>query len=314
MANSGKLARETLKVDPVNDGRHVLPDVAMARESSPYLVYLPDEKIGAFTYTWVNKDGVAGAALAIFGPGVGDKPIEQWISDVQVPADMDWNDWKVGAYWMSQDLKFDRASVKWETPEASLAFEYKAFHPPYAYGSHAGGCPSYTATNRIEQSGSIKGQFTLGDRVIPFDTVGHRDHSWGTRDWGAFQAYNWFQGQTTDGVSVHWWRFWALGKEHLRGYVFKDGLLAEVTEVKNDIVLDDVLWHQTLTATILDEAGRTTTVTADFASHYTLIPSDTLHLREGAGRATYDGKPGVGWLEMAWPPAYLAYVAANGPY
>lgn len=308
------LARPGLIVDFKHDNRHNLPDVPSARESSPYLIHLPDEGIAAFTYTWVNKAGKGGAALAIFGPGVGSLPIEQRVADRPVPADMDWSAWQVGNFSMRQDLAFGHADLAWTSEAATIEFAFDAFHPPYAYGSHRDGCPSYAALDRIEQSGRVAGNLRIADRTIAFDTVGHRDHSWGTRDWGAFQHYNWFQGQSANGVSVHWWRFWALGREHLRGYVFKDQLLAEVTEVRSELRFDDQLWQQTLVATVSDEAGRDTEVCANFYAHYTLIPDTRLNLREGAARATFDGKPGLGWLEVAWPPAYLEHVAKNGPY
>ncbi|MEN9708124.1 MAG: hypothetical protein RIQ68_532 [Pseudomonadota bacterium] len=309
-----KLSRPGLQLDPVHDNRHALPEHPLARESSPFLVHLPEEGIAAFTYTWVNKRGEAGAALAIFGPGVGDAPIQQRLADRPVPADMDFSNWQIENFSMQQDLKFGTARIRWVTDAASIEFDFESFHPPYAYGAHADGCPAYAATDRIEQSGRVKGQITLGDRVIPFDTVGHRDHSWGTRDWGAFQFYNWFQGQNSDGVSVHYWKFLVGGREHLRGYVCKDGLMAEVTSVQSNIVLDDNAWQKSMTATVSDDAGRTTKVTAEFYATYTLLPDPLIALREAAGRATFDGKPGLGWLEVSWQPAYLDHMAANGPY
>src|SRR3546814_10821374 len=85
--------------------------------------------------------------------------------------------------------------VRWEGPEASVDFRFEAFHPPYAYSTHAGGCPPYAADDRIEQSGRITGTLRIGDRVIDIRTMGHRDHSWGTRDWGALHFYRWLQSQ-----------------------------------------------------------------------------------------------------------------------
>lgn len=64
----------------------------------------------------------------------------------------------------------------------------------------------------------------------------------------------------------------------------------------------------------LDDARRDTEVCTNFNSHYTLISDTRLSLRKGAARATFDGQPGLGWLEVAWSPAYLEHVAKNGPY
>lgn len=309
-----RLARPGLEVDLAHDNRHQLTDSPIARESIPMMINLPDQGIAGFTYTWVNGASEAGAMLALFGPGIGDTSIQQRLADRPVSRDMDFGDWQIDGFTIRQDLKFGRCDVLWNSDEASLDLTFEAFHPPYAYGANKDGCPSYTATDRIEQSGTLKGTITVGGKTIAVDGLGHRDHSWGTRDWGAFQHYNWFEGQSAAGVAVHFWRFIALGQSHLRGYVFKDGLLAEVTDVDFQMSYSDELWQQKMVATVTDEAGRKTEVVADFYAHHTLIPSDLLHLREGAARATYDGKPGIGWMECAWPPSYIAYVTEHGPY
>lgn len=310
-----ELHRTNLAVEAQHDNRHELPDSSYARESVPYLVHIPDEEIAAFTYTWVNKAGEAGAALAIFGPGVGSDPIEQLLPDRPVPMGMDFSDWQMETFSMRQSLDFRHAEVNWTTETTAIEFTFDAIHPPYAYSSHAEGCSAYAAVDRIEQSGRVKGQFTLGDRSIPFDTLGHRDHSWGTRIWEAFQHYNWFQGQSADGsIVVHYWRYLALGRLNLRGYVVRDGVMAEVTKVRTKVEYSDDLWQKKLVSKVHDEAGRVTEVSADFYAHYTLKPSDAVHLRESAARASYDGTPGLGWMEAAWPPAYLDFISKNGPF
>ena len=309
-----RLSRPELAIDVVHDNRHALPANPLARESIPYVLTLPDEQICAFTYTWVNGAGEAGAAMAIFGPGVGDTPVMARLADRPVPATMDFSDWRIEGFEMRQDLAFREAEVRWATEQATIEFSFSAFHPPYAYGSHAEGCPSYTATDRIEQSGRVKGQLILPDRTIDFDSMGHRDHSWGTRDWGVFQYYHWFVGQTDDGGSVHFWKFLTLGRENVRGYVVRDGLMAEVTDVRSQVTTDSELFQKHFVATVTDDAGRVTEVEVAFYASTTLPADPKLSLREAGGRAAYNGKPGYGWLEVAWPPAYLDYIAASGRY
>lgn len=309
-----KLARADLAIDPIHDNRHELPNVQFARESIPYTLHLPDEGIAAFTYTWVNKAGEAGAALAIFGPGVGEEPIQQRLPDRKVPNDMDFSDWEIENYSLKQDLKFQHADVRWETEQATVEFSFDALHPPYAYGSHKDGCPSFTAINRIEQAGRAVGKFVIHGREVPFDAFAHRDHSWGTRVWGAFQHYNWFEGKSADGqISIHYWHYFALGRYNLRGYVCKEGVLAEITDIKTDVQFDQALWQQSMTTTVYDELGRTTSVTAEFYAHHPLIPEPEIELREGAARASYDGEDGYAWLEVCWPADYLKFVNKNGP-
>ncbi|RUT76910.1 hypothetical protein EHM94_17920 [Marinobacter sp. NP-6] len=313
MFNDIKLSRPNLEIDPVHDDRHSLPENPFARESIPYTIVLPEEGIAAFTYTWVNKAGEAGAAMAIFGPGI-DEPVQQRLADRRVPDDMSFADWKIDKFSMRQDLQFKHADVRWETDVATIEFNFQALHPPYAYGAHKDGCPAYTAVNRIEQSGRTRGSIKLADREISFDTFVHRDHSWGTRVWEAFHTYNWFEGQSADGQTVvHYWRYFALGRENLRGYVVKDGVMAEVSAIETDVEFDDSLWHKKLTTLLTDELGRNTRIEAEFYAHYALPPSEHCVLREGAARANYDGKNGVGWMEVYWPSAYIDFVDKNGP-
>jgi hypothetical protein len=306
------LFRPGLAIDPVHDGRHALRDDALARESVPYLVHLPDEGIALFTYTWVDRASSAGAALAIFGPGVGPEPIQLRLADRAVPKDMGFDAWRLDGLEMRQDLKFGAARVRWESLEASVDLAFDAFHPPYAYGSHAQGCPPYAADDRIEQSGRVRGTLALRGRKIAIDTTGHRDHSWGTRDWLAIQHHKWFHGQVGDEVSVHFWQIEALGQTVLRGYAFKDGMLAEATDLDLACSYSAGLTPERFTARVLDEAGRTTTLDGEIYARYALIPHPEFVLKEGPARAQIDGRAGVGWLEQGWPKSYLDHVERSG--
>jgi hypothetical protein len=250
----------------------------------------------------------------VFGPGVGGDPIQQRLADRPVPRTMGFDKWQIEGFRMEQDLKFDKAHVHWETPEATVDFAFEATHPPYSYGADPRGCPGYCATDRVEQAGRVVGTLRLGDRTIEFDATGHRDHSWGTRDWVPFQQYEWFVGQVGADIAVHFWRFNALGKEHVRGYVYKDGLMSRVDTVKVDVDYDSQYWQTGYTAKIVDAAGRETNVQTEVFGTYTLLPDPALSLNESGGGAMIDGKAGVGWMECAWPTSYLAHIRANGPY
>lgn len=314
MYKANSLFRPEQALDAIHDGRHALGDHPKARESIPYCISLPEEGIALFTYTWVDRDSNAGAALAIYGPGVGDSPIQQRLADRPIPKDMDFDAWHIEGFSMVQDLKFQKADIAWKNDEVELEFTFDAFHPPYAYSMHEDGCPAFIASNRIEQSGTAKGQLKIGDRIIQLDTTAHRDHSWGARDWMVMQHYKWFQGQVGDNVSVHFWHLHSLGKTDIRGYVYKDGLQASITGMTVDVDTDDQLRQKSMVATLTDEAGRETTLSGEFFAHYPLIPDPDFVLNESCLAVIIDGEAGVGQLEMGWPKAYLDYVSKNGPY
>jgi len=309
------LARPELSIDAVNDGRHVLEDRPHMRESIPYLVNLPERQLAILVYTWVDKDSNAGAMLKIFGPGVGDDAIQLVLPDRPVAKDMNFDNWQIENFTLKQDLTFNRAEISWQGDDISVNYKFEAYHPPYAYGSHPGGCPPYLADERIEQSGTVKGTLVLRGEEIPLDTTGHRDHSWGTRDWNAMQHYKWFHGQAGDAVSVHFWEDHALGKSPTRGYVYKDGLMAEIKTMDlDDIDYSSELMPRRINVSITDEAGRVTVITGQFYSNYAVVPDPHFTLNGGVAAMEIDGKSGVGWLEVAWPKSYIDYIAASGVY
>ena len=210
MFDNAVLAEPEMAVDPIHDGRHVLPNVAHGRESIPYIVVLPEHQIAFFTYTWVSAAGEAGAAFAVFGPGVGDAPIQQRLADRPVPADMGFDNWQIEGFSMKQDLKMDKAHLRWETPEAMVEFDFEAYHPAYAYGSDPRGCPAYCATDRIEQAGRVKGTLRIGDREIDFDapataiTAGARATGFRSSNMNGLSGRSAPKFRSISGVSMRW--------------------------------------------------------------------------------------------------------------
>lgn len=309
-----RLHRTGMEIDASHDGRHALSEHPLSRESVPYCVVLPDEQIALFTYTWVNRDSMAGAAFGLWGPGVGDQAMGARLADRPVSRTMGFDGWTIDGFSMRQDLQFRTAQVAWRSDEIFLEFEYEAFHPPYAYSSHAQGCPAYAASDRIEQSGRVRGRLRFRDKDISFDALGHRDHSWGTRDWGALQHYRWLQCQAPGDISVHFWEFYALGRRHVRGYVCKEDLMAEIVDLDFDWVGDEQFNQRSFSATVRDEAGRTTRLDAEVFGVFPLVPDPEFVLNEGAAAITIDGHAGSGWVEMGWPRAYLDHIRSVGLY
>lgn len=297
-------------LDPKNDGRHVLRDLPLERESIPYVLPLPEQDIGTFIYTWVSKDHVAGSIFVVFGPAIGDTPIVEAVDGVAVDPSLNFDNWQVGKVSFRQDLKLQTAEVRAESDRVSLAVRFEASHPAYAYSFHADGCPAWAATDRLEQAGRITGALQIDGQSHAVDTMGARDHSWGTRDWYAPQHWKWLHAQAGPDCCVHFWKIDAMGETQLRGYVLRDGAFAEVTQV--DIKFDhDEQWRQTgIDARVTDSLGRTTRVVGQFYGHFPLCPNPDITLFEGAMRCEIEGRPGSGWSEFMWPTGYLKHLQA----
>jgi hypothetical protein len=295
-----------MTLDVAHDARHRLSDVPDARESLAFVVSLPEERISFIAYTWVDAAGRAGTALAVWGPGVGAEPIFEVVDGLDVPADQGFDDWRVGPIHVRHGEPLQAAELEFAGEAASLTYRFEALHPPYSYGSHADGCPWYLAEDRFEQAGAVRGVLRIGDREIAYDTTGHRDHSWGTRNWGAIQHWKWVWCQTGTDVAVHVMEVVGLGLRQVFGYVLKDGEMAEVTAVEDvAYALGADLMHRSYEATVHDDAGRVTTL--GFAAHASFVfpvsPVCTMH--EVGMTATIDGVRGPGHVEMGWPADYL---------
>jgi hypothetical protein len=204
------------------------------------------------------------------------------------------------------------ADLAYSGDGVSLQCHFEATHPAYNYGSHADGCPQWLADDRFEQAGQVSGVLRLGDREIPFDTMGHRDHSWGRRDWGVAQHWKWLEAQAGPDTSVHFFDIQALGRNILRGYVQRDGKIAEVSAVDVAFQHDALLKHTGIDATVTDALGRTTHVRGTTFALFEFKVSPLATLNEGSMSVEIDGVKGVGHVEMCWPKPYLDYMAKTG--
>ncbi len=296
-------------LDPIHYKRHRLRSVRAARESMVYLLYLPDDGLSAFVYTWVDGDSRASAVLCVYGPGVGQAPVVEAAYEVPVPPDQPFEDWRVGGLHLRQG---ERASGSFEAPAAGISFTFEGSHPPYSYASHPDGTLPWFADNRYEQTGHLAGMLRLGDREIAFDTTGHRDQSWGIRDWGMCQHYKWLQANAGPQASVHFTQDFVLGTSNLRGYVFRDELMAEIVDVDIDVEIGDDLIHDKFVATLADDTGRTTNVTGKtFAyTEFPAAPSTTIIVC--ADTVEIEGAPGVGQLDLLWSKDYADLLREHG--
>ncbi|HEX5804892.1 MAG TPA: hypothetical protein VFY31_00930 [Macromonas sp.] len=299
-------------LSPVHDARHKLRADAMARESLVFMLQLPEHDIAAFVYTWVSGESKAGAAFCVYGPAIGKEPLFEAVDGIAVPFEMGFDDWRVGGAHVRHGKALEVADLSYVGKSARLDYHFEAMHPAYNYGAQIGGCPTWLADDRFEQSGRVTGVLTIGDRKIPFDTFGHRDHSWGTRDWGAAQHWKWLESQAhcpkRGDLSVHFFDIEAGGRNVLRGYVQKDGRIEEVTSVRVNYSNDADWYHTTIEAIVEDAGGRTTVVRGKTFAMYEFKVSPLATLNEGSMSVEIDGVAGVGHVEMCWPKSYLDHL------
>ena len=294
-------------MDLKHHDRHRLRREALARESIAYMFQLPDDGIAGYLYTWVNGESVAGSALFLYGPAVGEEPIEVLVNGIEMPEDQGFDDWQVGGLHVAHGAG-ETAELTFTSDQATVEYRFEATSPAYIYSCHPDGSPSFIADDRHEQAGHISGVIRFGDREIPFDGMGHRDHSWGTRHWGIAQHWKWFESQAGPEYAVHFMELHALGNRLVHGYVFRDGEMAMVTGLDVRYEHDENFFHHSFSAVVDDELGRSTTVTGTVFARYVMTPHANAHNNEGSVAVEIEGVPGVGHLEMQWQKPYMDYI------
>ncbi|WP_216892451.1 DUF7064 domain-containing protein [Nocardia alni] len=287
--------------------RHNLGDDPLGRESLLFLFQLPAERIGLAFYTWVTSDHKTGYAAWVYGGNSDGSAIFEHRDGASVDPNADFDAWQAFDLTINHSPDQLVTSVKFAGDSFQADLEFTPFHDAYLYSSHPLGCPPFFATDRLEQSGTYRGTLQFAGREITVDTSGHHDHSWGIRDWESIQHYKWFE-TTTDTTAVHILDIYGLGERTTMGYVHKEGITSPVESAKWDVEYNAQNFQTSTRVDVIDEAGRSTSVTCDPYAYFEFPVSPRTTLLDVVVRAEIDGNAGSGFADWAWPKDYLSHL------
>ena len=146
------------------------------------------------------------------------------------PEDNVYGDAKV-KYQCLEPMKKWRLTFKDERFEADLLFDQR--FPPYIYMSQEDPTEALkkygmeilkiAAQRHYEQGMNVKGSIKLKEKgrikeERHLNCYGHRDHSWGTRNWVLIDGWNWVACQFED-CTMNFSRVWAFGKIIEHGFI-----------------------------------------------------------------------------------------------
>jgi hypothetical protein len=292
---------------PVDDLRHGLTPGPHARESLFYGVLLPGEGLMVFLYTWVNAENAAGQMVVVV-EGDDVRRAFSAADGIDVGA-ADFDDWEVAGLRVRHHDLLKAATLTFADDDVALELTFTGLHDAFSYLGNADGCPSFVADDRFEQSCRVTGTLVLDGREIAVDTTGHRDHSWGTRDWDTIQDWKWISGQAADGTAFNLMLMHARGETTTHGYVLRDGITSPIVQARAKARYDD-RWGQTdVDLTITDAAGATTTVTAARYALFRFEAGERIVLQEAACSGTIDGVEAAVHFEGGWDKGYVALQA-----
>lgn len=300
---------------PADDLRHrpAEPGGRM-RDSLFWEMIMPDERLGLQIYLYLTDRGRTGYNVSVWGPDAD--PVALELGGGTVGADMDLDHFEFNGLTVKQPELRRTAEVSYGSENVRIEYRFEAIHDAFSYRSNPDGLPSWFAANRLEQTGRVSGHLQVGGRRIEWDRrMGHRDHSWGTRNWGVPHHWKWFVAYTDSGRAVNGWIWIARGEWGFAGYVVRDGVTIPVSHIDHTATYHDDMSQRRLEATLVDTTGGRTHVVLDRFGLIKLPTNDRMatEIWESACDATIDGEPAAAQWETHWPGPYLQHlVESNG--
>ncbi|MCW2648665.1 MAG: hypothetical protein JWP07_4774 [Pseudonocardiales bacterium] len=295
---------------PGDDGRHGPEPGGRMRDSLFWELMMPDEQLGMQIYLYLTDRGRAGYNVVVWGEH-RTEPVALRLESGVVEDSADLDAFAFKGLTLKQPTLRQSCEVQFRSEDINIDFNFEAIHDAFSYRSNPDGLPDWFAQNRLEQTGRVTGFIELGSRRIEWDRLGHRDHSWGMRDWGVPHHWKWFIAYTESGSVVNGWIWIAYGEWGFGGYVVKDGVTIPVKTIDHHAEYNDDMTQQRLEAHLLDITGEITHLTMDSFGAVRLPTHDPTAtvITEAACAVTINGEAGAGQFETHWSGAYLQYLA-----
>lgn len=300
-------------VSPQDDLRHRPEPGGRMRDSLFWQVSLPDEALCLQIYLFCTEAGSAGYNVCLWGAALA-RPLTFFHLE-EIGVEPDFSDVRLGGLHVVQDVASGTAHVRFAQEGLAIDYRFAPLHAAFSYHANADGLPSWFALNRIEQSGVLSGFVEAGGRRVALEgRIGHRDHSWGLRDWGMPQHWKWLAAYAPEGETlVNAWIWFAGGERGVAGYVARQGVVRPIRAIAEKTLYDAEMIQQSLEMRIDD--GSETPLNLRLESFATLrFPSTKRNpavITEAGCRAWLNGVSGAGQYETQWQADYLTYLQSR---
>jgi hypothetical protein len=277
-----------------------------ARESLLLTAPIPEEEPLVFLYLWREGGTKWGRFVFVGGPDMAEPLCLSHADDVPFEGGGLRDFTVAGLHWRQPEAgALTVAEVGFHGDGLDLEVRFEGIHEPFSWHDNADGCPDWVAHDRYEQSGLTRGRLRLGDREVEFTGAGHRDHSWGTRDWRYLQHWKWINAATPDGTaSLHCMLMSVKGETLVNGYLNTGGVVSPIVTGEAHAELDDAMVHRAVTGVFTDELGRQMRLDARYAAGWSM-PVAHLLLNEIGMTGTLNGTPATVHVELGWPADYV---------
>lgn len=160
---------------------------------------------------------------------------------------------------------------------------------------------SKVSSEHYEQAGLVKGSMEAAGEEWGFEGSGHRDHSWGVRDWSAPRLWTWLTGQFGSELAFNLSRVVIGSVDIFNGFLCRDGRNYPVRRARLETEFEeDGLTQKTVRFTFEDTTGTVVEVNGDVR---VVIPLDlrarghSTLINEALTEYTWEGRKGLGIAE-----------------
>ena len=98
-----------------------------------------------------------------------------------------------------------------------------------------------------------------------------------------------------------------IGRVHIRGFLWKDGIMRHLSQVTYDIGYDDMMWQKEFDVRATDTDGRSVVIQCRTFAKTQLQWTPSVYLNEAAVTLEMDGQLGTGWVEFCWNRDYFDF-------
>ena len=146
-----------------------------------------------------------------------------------------------------------------------------------------------------EQSMRVGGVMVVDGERLELDGTGHRDHSWGPRDWAPSERWRWLTGQM-DGLAFNAMYLTIAGTHVTNGYVWSGDRCAPVDDLRLESTFDDTGLAGRTVSLHLSAGGATYAIAGDVLINVPLpISGDRFTTMYNVGRTRYRCGDRVGY-------------------
>jgi hypothetical protein len=290
---------------PTDHLRHPVDASGRMRDSLFWQTVFESPRLGFQAYLYLTAQGRAGFNVALWGEG---KPLAFDRVEGEIPASMNIDDLRLEGLSLSCPSFGGPSRLSYEGKKLRFEFTFEGSHPPFSYRDNPDGLPAWFAQNRYEQGGRLAGWIQAGDIRLKLDQPGHRDQSWGNRNWGMPQHWKWFCAYTPDSsIVLNGWVWMARGEMGCAGFVCRDGKATAIATILQHATYDEAMGQVRLEAVLIDVEHNRTTLALDRFGLLKLPTGDKVGtiIQEAACVGTIDGRRALGQFETHWHQAYL---------